>query len=402
MNTAEAIPEPLIQSIHKSSSSTKLVIAMAGNGTQAISELMRYGNGSATLLAQHLLYDNAAFNRYIGGKPDKYVSAHASRKLAMAAYMESQQIASASAPTAGIGCTSSLVKPDGEREGREHFIFVSTQDQLHTRTMSIKLDASLKRSRVEQEWINALAILQAVGDCRGASDSIGEMLQQRLASTDVVDNECNTHPAPALSEVIHGRASCYLREGVLPESPCVVCAGSFNPLHPAHIQLLKLAEVRTALPGVFELSVTNVDKPPLDFLEIEKRSRQFEQRSLPLVVTNRPRYLGKIEVFPAGSAFVMGCDTFSRLVDPRYYQTGETPLDLFEARGTRFIVAARREKDGTVMSGHDVIQRLGDSPATADAARRWDQLTYTIPTNEFLMDMSSSAIRSGQLKIGCD
>jgi nicotinic acid mononucleotide adenylyltransferase len=375
------LSEQTIQAIHKSGSLNKLVIAMAGNGTQAISELMRYGNGSATLLSQHLLYDNAAFANYIGGKPDKYVSAHASRQLAMAAYMESLKIAGGKYPTVGIGGTSSLVKPDGERDGREHLIFVSTQDALHTHTISIKLDTSLNRSRVQEEWINAMVILQAIAAARGVT------VNNQLTPSDLVYAESNAQPNQTLSDVVHGIRPFYFPGGESLNKSMVICSGSFNPLHEAHITLLKLGETITGLRGIFELSITNVDKPPLDFIEIEKRMSQFEKQSLPLILTNQPRYFGKTKIFAKGSVFVMGSDTFERVVDGRYYDKTETPIALFESLGTRFIVAARKGGDDTVLTGEAIIK------STRDPAR-WAAITTCISPDDFLMDVSSTKIRS--------
>jgi nicotinic acid mononucleotide adenylyltransferase len=250
---------------------------------------------------------------------------------------------------------------------------------------------------VEEEWINSLAILAAVASCRGSGDAIGGILRNALVETDVAETDANTGQDQSLSDVVHSTAGWHIHHAELPTGPCVVCAGSFNPLHPAHIRLLELARSMTHLPGYFELSITNVDKPPLDFIEIEKRMRQFEQQQLSLMLTNRPRYLGKAELFPIGSYFVMGSDTYARLVDQRYYGNAENPLERFEARQTKFIVAARRQDHGTVLGGEDILRSLHETDA--HQASRWSQITLCIPREEFLMDVSSSAIRGGQLKI---
>src|SRR5262249_4183844 len=45
--------------------------------------------------------------------------------------------------------------------------------------------------------------------------------------------------------------------------PRSVLPGSFNPLHDGHLLLARVAEEMTGAPVAFEISVTNVDKPPL-------------------------------------------------------------------------------------------------------------------------------------------
>ena len=51
----------------------------------------------------------------------------------------------------------------------------------------------------------------------------------------------------------------------------LILPGAFNPLHEGHRQMLAIAEELTGLPGAYELSVANVDKPFLDYREIERR-----------------------------------------------------------------------------------------------------------------------------------
>jgi len=203
--------------------------------------------------------------------------------------------------------------------------------------------------------------------------------------------EENANPMQIVSDVIRGVRNTYAPDGKLPPKPCIICAGSFNPLHTAHLQLLKLGEQKTGLPGVFELSITNVDKPSLDVAEIERRMRQFEQLKLPLILTNRPRYMNKLEIFSRGSGFVMGSDTFARLVDLRYYDKAEDPLSVFENFGTKFVVAPRRLSSASILTGEQILQSAGD----AGQIQRWATLTICVSPDEFLLDISSTDIRNG-------
>ena len=403
--------------IHASDSKTKIVIAMAGNGTQAISELMRYGNGSNTLLAQHLLYDNFTFRKYIGGEPDKYVDPRVSRQLAMAAYIEAMVIAEEplsdklSYPVVGIGCTSALVRTNSkgeneERQSREHWIHVSAQDALNTRTFSYKLNSSLGRTREQEEWINTLAIFKVIAAARGAADAMGDMLECSLGTGDLQDRQTNARPRSPISEVVHGRKPWHMDNHQMPTEPAVVFAGSWNPLHDAHRELMKLGQQKTGKAGLFELSVTNTDKPPLDYIEIEKRAKQFHEAGLPLVLTNRPKYAEKVQLFPRGSTFVMGADTFSRVINPIYYGDDglriKQALSRFENTGTTFLVAARKHPiTSQIMTAESLldampealVQVLSDEFET-NFVDRWRGITTSIPQEEFMFDISSSQLRS--------
>jgi hypothetical protein len=163
--------------------------------------------------------------------------------------------------------------------------------------------------------------------------------------------------------------------------------GSFNPLHAGHVELaLAAAEVAGLAENdvAFELSVVNVDKPPLTYFEVRRRVEQFHG-AWPLVLTRTPRFIEKARVFP-GTTFAIGWDTAVRLVHPRYYGGEEGLRDAFaEFRdlGARFIVAGR-----TV----DGVFRLLDDAGIPDEL---GDLFTGIPETRFHLDISSTELRSG-------
>ena len=71
----------------------------------------------------------------------------------------------------------------------------------------------------------------------------------------------------------------------------------------------------------FELSLHNADKGDLSPDSLSKRMEQFEKLQLNLALTNLPLFVEKAQVFPK-SVFVIGWDTYIRLVDPKYYPAG--------------------------------------------------------------------------------
>ena len=98
--------------------------------------------------------------------------------------------------------------------------------------------------------------------------------------------------------------------------PAGLLCGSFHPLHFGHEQLRAAAERRLGGPVYYEMSIRNVDKPPLDFLSIDRRRAQFTRRAAGL--DRRPDVCRKGGRF-AGTSFVVGVDTAERIVEPRYY-----------------------------------------------------------------------------------
>ena len=161
--------------------------------------------------------------------------------------------------------------------------------------------------------------------------------------------------------------------------------GSFNPLHVGHREMMAKATHSTGRGGAYELSVTNVDKPPLEKEEILRRLAQFRPEDT-VVLTRAETFQKKAALFP-GRVFVQGWDTTIRLVAPRYYG-GEAEMALALAEmmvgGSRFLVAGRT--DG------EKFRTLADVDIPAGFAPMFSE----IPEEDFRRDISSTELRNTQ------
>jgi hypothetical protein len=136
-------------------------------------------------------------------------------------------------------------------------------------------------------------------------------------------------------------------------------------------------------PVAFELSITNVDKPALDWLELRDRAAQFAAAAdgqPRLWLTRAATFLEKLEVFPE-STFVMGTDTYLRLADPRYYGgSADAAAAAVKtiARRTRGLIVFGRVKDGAFQD-----------PAQLDVPAELRGVTYFVSQREFRMEEGS-------------
>src|SRR5690606_3106112 len=133
---------------------------------------------------------------------------------------------------------------------------------------------------------------------------------------------------------------------------------------------------------VWELSVANVDKPPLDYLAIADRTSQFGSDAY--LLTQAPTFVEKGRLLP-GVTFVVGADTIERVGQTRYYNdepaVRDTAIDELTELGCRFLVFGRQVGDQ--------FQTLDE----LDLPPRLRSLCEGVAEEEFRHDISSSAIR---------
>jgi hypothetical protein len=137
----------------------------------------------------------------------------------------------------------------------------------------------------------------------------------------------------------------------------------------------------------FELPLVNADKGPLDLDDAHHRVAQFTDWAT-VLLTRVPLFNQKAEFFP-GSTFVIGADTAQRLWQPRFYH--DDPLEVYAAfntirnSGCDFLVASRLHDDK--------LLTLSD----LEIPDGYQDLFSEIPPDDFRIDISSTAIRTGQV-----
>ena len=184
----------------------------------------------------------------------------------------------------------------------------------------------------------------------------------------------------SLQHLVSGRLP-YLLIGrdKLPATP-ILLSGSFNPMHCGHEKLLKAAEQTTGREGLFELSVFNVDKPPVAVSEIERRLRHCKLK-IPMVLTSTPTFSEKAELFP-GAWFALGYDTAVRLLDPAYHSDIPAILARFQFLGVHFVIGGRLQEG----------EFFGVENLTIPAG--FETLFIPIPESIFREDISSTELRA--------
>jgi nicotinamide mononucleotide (NMN) deamidase PncC len=369
----------LVERIHKSG--RRLVLSVTGGGSGAIPALLAVPGASASVLEAIVPYAATALEQWLGGPVDNFCSERTARAMAMAAFERARRLSDVEPHSVrGIGATASLATTRPKRG--PHRVHVAWQSAEATVALSCEL-AKGRRTRGEEEEVGAALVLAAVAEACGIPVDLAERVDPEIAA--VVQRREKRAPA-GWTELLLGRRNSLAIGPNGSEAdasvPAILFPGAFNPLHAGHEQMAALAAEKLAAPVTFELSITNVDKPPLDFVEIAGRLEQFAAR--PVLLTRAATFAEKAALAP-GCVFVVGIDTLARIGDERYYggqaAQRDAAIETIARHGCRFLVFGRAI-DGRFANVADVelpvaLRRLCDS----------------VPESEFHADLSSTELR---------
>ncbi len=383
MTLSDTAWRQLISAAH--TSGRKAALAITGGGTGAAGELLRVPGGSQLLIEVQVPYSEQALESYLGFAPAQACSADTSIAMAHKARMRAAGLAGEreGANIVGLGATAALVS-DRPRRG-EHRFHIACDAAEGVSHCTIVL-AKGRRDRAEEEALVARAVILWLARTCGVAAAPSP---QSLLGPDEQFTQVNVPAAGTIEALLAGAVD---RVTAMPDGqlhlaagpPATLMPGSFNPMHDGHVRLAQAAGDIRQHPTTYELSVTNVDKPPLSGEAIRERIQQFAWKA-PVELTRAPTFLEKSRLFN-GATFVIGADTAERLVAAKYYDHDEdrmhAALEEIGSSGASFLVAVRVDPAGRLMT-------LRDIPVPG----RFLDLFAEIPEHHFRLDLSSSAIR---------
>jgi hypothetical protein len=371
----------LISALH--GSGRKAALAITGGGSGAIGELLRVPGGSRLLIEAQVPYDALALEDLLGFEPAQACSADTATAMARAIRARAARLLPTGAEMVGLGATAALAS-DRPRKGEHRFHIACANAAAVAHCTGILAKGRRDRA-AEEDLVSRALVLWLARACGVAAPS-----PRSLLDADEHYAETIAAAADPLDRLLAGEVD---RVTVRPDGqmmlsappPAVLFPGSFNPMHEGHVVLARIAQELRQQPVAFELSVTNVDKPPLAGETVRQRLAQFAWKA-PVELTRAPTFLEKSRLFP-GTAFVVGADTAERLFGKKYYGDDKgrmhAALDEIARSGSSFLVAVRLDTAGRVRA-------LTDIPVP----QRYAGLFTEIPEHRFRVDTSSSEIRA--------
>jgi len=385
MSPSDAAWQQLISALH--ASGRKAALAITGGGSGAIGELLRVPGGSRLLIEAQVPYDALALATFLGFAPAQACSSDTAIAMAQSARARAARVVPAGTDLVGLGATAALVSDRPRRgEHRFHIAFANSAGIAHCTCVVAK---GRRDRAAEEDLVSRAIVLWLARACGIAAPSPNSLIDadEHFAETVVAAGDT---AGDTIDQLLAGELD---RVTVQPDGqimlsapqPLVLFPGSFNPVHEGHVLLARLAEELRQQPLAFEISVTNVDKPPLAGETVRGRLAQFAWKSQ-VELTRAPTFLDKSRLFPR-TTFVIGADTAERLVAAKYYGDDEarmhTALEEIANSGGSFLVAVRIDAAGR-------LRTLNDTPVP----RRYADLFTEIPEHRFRVDTSSSEIRA--------
>ena len=346
------------------------VFYVTGGGSLFLSDLLTVPGASNTVLEAQIPYASKALADVIRRSDIGACSDETARRMAVCAYLRASTLLATSgkadAEAFGFAITASLASLTNKRGMHRAHIAMQTRTTTQTWFAELRKGA---RTRDSEERVVADAAVNLLARSLGLGSPPLE-----ITTRDFVE----TAPADVVA-LFDGS------DGVCGTPGTAFLPGSFDPLHDGHVQMRTDASRRIGLPVQFELCVRNVDKPPLDFIELARRREQFTESEF--VLTNTPTFVEKANLLGRGNGvtFVVGIDTIKRIGEARYYADSvarDAALIELENLGTQFLVYGRLGQHG--------FETLNDL-SLPDPLNR---ISEGVSEQDFRVDVSSTEMRN--------
>ncbi len=365
-------PSEFVERIH--ASGRGCVLSLTGGGSLAIPILLTVPGASATVLEVAVPYSATALADWLGGQFDQACSEPMARAMAMASFARARGLSNANARTLrGISITASLATTRPKRG--PHRVHVAWQSAEATVSYSCELVKG-RRTRAEEEAIAAELLLHAVGEACGVSTGPA----REPSAEEPVTRREKQAPEEWTELLLGERQSVQYR---IDGPPQVVFSGAFHPLHAGHCRMAELAAARCGSPVALEISIANVDKPMLDFIEIDDRLAGLGDQ--PVLLSRAATFAEKAVLFPK-AVFVVGADTIARIADEKYYggsrEKRDSAIGALAARGCRFLAFGR------VVDGRFML------PSDLNLPSQLRGMCEEVCENDFRQDICSTELRT--------
>jgi hypothetical protein len=275
MTPSDAAWQQLISALH--ASGRKAALAITGGGSGAVAELLRVPGGSRLLIEAQIPYDALALATFLGFAPAQACSSDTAIAMARSVRARIARLVPAGTDLVGLGATAALVS-DHPRKGehRFHIAFANSARIAHCTGVMAK---GRRDRAAEEDLVSRAIVLWLAYACGIDAPSPRSLLDADEYYAEAVINTIDAIDQLLAGEIDRVTAQPDGQMMLSAPRPLMLLPGSFNPLHEGHVLLARVAEELRQQRLAFEISVTNVDKPPLAGKTVRCRLAQFAWKS---------------------------------------------------------------------------------------------------------------------------
>lgn len=361
------------------SSKTNVYVVATGAGASIQRSLWRPPGASDFFVGATFPYDGSETIDFLGFNPSEegghgFCSEETAIDLGAEAYVRAKAvdyIKERNRPTIGIGVTAA-VSSAKERRGENRFHLSVVSDVKGTPscivfTMTLPKGVGLER-RVEDEWAVAYHTKNLLLEVLEGKTHLGSNAHGPLPDlSDTLRRKILAHP---LRDPSGRRGKLQVDHFQTNNVPAdfAFFPGSFDPLHAGHKFMGHMMEK----PIVYAVCADHVHKPPLSAISMLNRLANFRAESILRkggredLGDRHPAYLylsegdpllvDKLKRYP-GQNWVLGADTFDRILDPKWGPKPSEVLDCIAANATSVTVFPAHTRDGGVLCLPDILKR---------------------------------------------
>lgn len=318
----------------------------------------------------------------------------------------------------GMGCTAAI-RSEKPKKG-PHRAFVALKIGTKTFALHLEMNKGVRERKMEDEVVSYLMVM-ALQKALSLSLLPTELFLHSDEKIDVV-SETENNPLDLLLlgdvESVLFTGTDFVGTNVSLPPGSLVYPGSYNPIHEGHVSLAQVSQQKFVYmdkegnaklpPLVFEISVWNVDKPPITKEECLCRLEMIREmclvkglQNVAVMFTRAPKFADKSRILK-DCMFIVGMDTMERILNPTYYETDKVVLsviiEIVAENKCSFVVGGRHNKEGefVTLTTEFLIEKLGFLPWHLFPSR----LSFVALTeDEFCINMSSTEIRSKRIKM---
>ena len=376
-----------------------IALATTGAGAGCQSALARVPGASNTLLEGIFPYSNEAMIDLLGMLPTNFASEETAIAMARKMSKRGGDLAMRRKlnPTSVVGLGLTAVVGTNRPLRGDHRVCVATcRDEEHIQIATVRFEKksdgfSLLSRKRECDLVDIIAINMLL--LSGGIDQV-PFANRGIVGGDVQPADRQyaiLRPRIAVPRGRFGDSVLIAPDGkqsditLLNPQKHILFPGSFNPFHQGHRAIANKVTQETGKKVVFMIEADHPDKGKLEPCQIDRLARQFESENLVVLTAGLRLFIDKAEAFP-GFDFIVGSDTLSRLLNPKYYPFSiERMLTRFRLLKTRFLVARRDSGSGSVALAAALTH------IQPECRELFSDLDIDVP-------FSSTAIREGVIK----